>query len=98
MTLLILEPHELCPAECQKQYVGQSVKLSLFNLLTYFTVCLRASYVLYKLGCCVGICLGVSMCLTALGLQQFSVGEANCSLCDFAMSGPLCMCVQKESE
>lgn len=43
-------------------------------------------------------CLDVCMCLTALGLQQFSVGKANCSLCDFAMPGPLCVCRKKESK
>lgn len=58
-----------------------------------FTMCLLASYGLYQLDFPVGICLDVSACLMALALQQFSVGKTNCSLCDFALSGPVCVCV-----
>lgn len=68
------------------QYIGQS-----FSLLIYFAMCLPTSYALYQLGFSVGICLDVSTCLTALGLQLFSIGKTNCSLCDFALSGPVCV-------
>lgn len=63
------------------------------SLSVSFIVCLLACSVLQQLGFSVGICLDVSTCLTALGLHQFSVGKTNCSLCDFALSDPVCVSV-----